>query len=206
MNIFFIHGLLSLPTTATGQKFDAVTGITSIKLTYNPSATWATNWQSIVQQTAGKAKPGDLFVGESMGGFFAAQLAAYYGGIFYGWNPVVYPATQLMQFTDQDLTREDGATVRITKAAVQSYAGAPDARLTLRRVLLAMSLTDDLLDNTLAPLYYEEKQPLIDNVNDGHQFQQAATFRIVGARALALTEETAYKYVKYCVDNNIRPQ
>lgn len=185
MAIYFIHGLGSVPNTSTGLRFDAVTGITSTKLSYNAAGTWEENWLSLSSQTRNVTSD-DIFVGESMGGFFAAQLAAYYDAKFYGWNPVVAPEFQIMQFVG-DFVIEDGTHVTITKEAVLSYMRARDVRnlLSASAVGLVLCRNDTVLDYKLAETYYSKRLLFVDYTTDGHQLNQTTTFIIAGSRALA---------------------
>lgn len=199
-NIYFIHGLLSTPETATGKALDNVTGVASIKLDYSPEYTWSQNWSWLRSQTSG-ASSSDIFVGESMGGFFAAQLASRYDAKFYGWNPVIVPGEQLLQFVGEQYI-EDGRKVVITEEAILSYWNAPDQRGLMGSgcVGLMQSPQDDLLPYKLALSYYESKLNFVDLVTDGHSIQQPTSFKIAGSRVLAWAPDLAYPIIRAAKD------
>ena len=190
--IYFIHGLGSLPTTASGVRLDAATGIPSTKLSYNAAGTWEENILSLQQQTE-DADSNSIFVGESMGGFFAAQLAAQYKARCYLLNPATVPAHQLLQFVGP-FTIDGGTVVNITVEAVQSYNAALDPRRanTINKFGLMLSYEDELITPNDAAAYYANWSAFIDWVHDGHGIAQDSSYDIIGARINAWGMDTAF--------------
>lgn len=191
-SIFFLHGLGSLPATATGRRLDAATGIASVKLAYGPDKTWETNILSLQHQAA-KADANSIFVGESMGGFFAAQLAAQLRARCCLLNPVIVPAWQLRQFIGR-FTIEGGTSVTITEAAVRSYNAAPDPRTagTMGRIGLVLSHNDPVISPEDTGVYYGGWAGFVERVYDGHCFGHDASYKIIGDRIRAWNMDTAF--------------
>ena len=193
--IYFIHDLHSLPTSSRGTRLDEATGITSVKLGYGPAKTWETNIGSLFQQAA-HAATSAIFVGEGMGGFYAAQLAAYFRARCYLLNPVTVPAWHLQQYVGR-LAIEGGASVTITEKTIQSYNAAPDPRTTgtLGRIGLMLSRDDAVIPPEDTEVYYADWSLFTDWVDDGHTLGLDSSFRTIGDRIKAWTMALAFPLI-----------
>ena len=86
--IFFIHGAgCTADACPVADSLDALLGPMN-RLGYSSAETWEASWASLKSQTAG-AGNNALFIGESMGGFWAAQLSRLYDARCYLLNPVI---------------------------------------------------------------------------------------------------------------------
>lgn len=195
--IFFIHGLGGLPTTEAGARLDAATGIVSKKLAYDAGANWATNWATLLGQTKSTANKNCIFVGESMGGFFAAQLAVQYSARCYLLNPAIAPQWQLRQFIGP-FTIEGGREVIITEELVRSYNAAPDPRtlLTKGRIGLMLSYNDDLIDPRYTEAFYAGYSAFADWVDDGHGIGLDSSFDMIRDRVDAWDVDSAFARIR----------
>lgn len=200
--IYFIHGLGSKPTTETGTRLDAVTGITSIKLDYRAEKSYSTNWLNLLEQTK-DADMESIFVGESMGGFWASQLSARFHSRCYLLNPCISPAWQVRQFIGA--FNQGYGNVEITEETVRSYNTAPDQRTPWNKGKIGLMLSPG--DTVISPQYtdefYKDWSMFTDWVNDGHAIGLDTSYHIIGARISAWDANKAYAKCLYCIQNNI---
>lgn len=191
--MYFIHGLGCPPSCETAQGIDAALGTSMTKLSYQAEGAWSDNWQSLLEQTK-SADHNSIFIGESMGGFWAGQLSAHYHARCYLLNPAVAPAWQLRQFVGP--FNAGGREVVITEEGVRSYMAAPDPRQTLNKGRVALMLCPD--DTLINPLYtevfYAGRTALTDHVADGHAITTPASFAVIASRVAAWAEESAFDY------------
>ncbi len=167
MNIFFIHGLKASPTAGFITELEKQAQIEATKLAYLAEKTWEENWTNLKKQSHA-ANEQSIFIGVSMGGFFAAQLACSYGAKCYLANPVILPALQLGGFLGP--LEAGGRHVELTKQALYSYLAAPDPRLAhmQNKIGLMLSSNDTVLDYEQALTYYKDYTNFIDIVEDIH--------------------------------------
>ena len=181
--LYFIHGLGSFADTETGVRLDAATGIASTKLSYKAAGMWADNWAGLLAQTAG-APPSSIFVGESMGGFFAAQLALQYGARCYLLNGTTDPSVQLQQFIGSPLRLPDGTMIEITPEIAASYKAAPDPRVPgmRKKFGLLISHGDTIVNPQDTIAYYNGWEAFQDWVYDSHSILKPESYVIMGQR------------------------
>lgn len=201
--IYFIHGLGSTPTTATGTRLDAVTGTTSIKLDYRAEKTWAENWSSLLEQ-AQNATTDSIFVGESLGGFWASQFSMHFHARCLLLNPAIAPAWQLRQFIGS--FNQGYGPIQITEDVVRSYNAARDQRIEWNKgkVGLMLSPGDPVINPQYTNTFYAGGwAAFTDWVDDGHGIDLDSSFEILGARIAAWGMESSYAKCLYCIRNNI---
>lgn len=193
MNLYFIHGLGCPALCETGLAIDRVLEEESVKLSYAAEGLWADNFARLLAQSE-DADHNSLFIGESMGGFFAAQLSAHYHARSYLLNPVVHPAWQLRQFIGPFTA--GGRAVTITAENVRSYIQAPDQRSPLNkgRVGLMLSPADTLIEPLCSEAFYQGHTAFVDMVDDGHGIGNAASFAIIAQRVRDWKTENGFAY------------
>ena len=134
-------------------------------LSYFTHATYAASLESLLVQTE-SANHNSIFIGESFGGFWAAQLAAIKWANCILLNPVVYPAIQMQQFTGR-LIQANGEP--LSGALLKEYASAFDPRPRLKnRLILVLGKNDTVLDPELSCKYFHNIANLMIMTDDVH--------------------------------------
>ncbi|MDE5832983.1 MAG: hypothetical protein K2H64_08370 [Desulfovibrio sp.] len=165
MRFFYIHGFNggwpSRSGLALGKLLDA--GVFCLQYDYSKPFVECRDalWDAINSSRAKKI----CLMGTSLGGFYALSLRHPSIRKVVAWNPVVYPAVQLLQFVGENVRFNDGVAWRFEKSVALSYATAPDPRARIpspgmddnssppvRRVILG--LDDEILDSELGAAYW----------------------------------------------------
>lgn len=152
-----------------------------IQLGYHTHDTYQNTREFLLKQVAG-ADSNSMFIGESLGGFWASQLASHFNAYRYLLNPVINPPAQMAQFVGRQLQPGYPA---ITQAALNTYGFAPDPRsggLKAKTGLL-LSRNDQLLDANATASYYGDYAKYIDWRNDEHSIGTDESFNTVKIRA-----------------------
>lgn len=154
-------------------------GLTSIG--YHSHDTYQNTRALLLSQIAG-AGSNSLFIGESLGGFWAAQLAKHFGAYCYLLNPVTDVPSQMAQFVGRSL--QEGMPA-ITQANLNTYSAAPDPRPSMSlKVGLMLSGSDTTIDADTTVAYYRGIAPFVDWCDDGHAISNDASFKTIKLRAL----------------------
>lgn len=134
-----------------------------------------------------------VFIGESLGGFWAAQLAAHFRAHCYLLNPAVYPVWQLQQFIG--VTLQTGRPP-ITQDMCRSFAPAPDPRQTLlkSRIGLMLGTSDTVADGHVTEPYFGSFAKTVDWVSEGHAITNQSSFDLIVSRVNAIQTESALAY------------
>ncbi len=165
--IYYIHGLKAAPEVGIIAPLQTSANIKATCLAYYAENSWEHNWQYLLEQTQ-EADASSLFIGISMGGFFAAHLAAHLGAYCYLANPVISPALQLQGFVGK--MEAGGRDIELTKDTLNSYLHAPDPRLPAmeKRMGLIVAAHDSVVDPAHALIYFEKQALFTDTVDDTH--------------------------------------
>ncbi len=110
------------------------------------------------------------FIGTSLGGFFAAQLARHIISHAVMFNPVIYPQISLEKFIGKNENFSTGKTYELTREAVESYENFEDPRSGILSRTIFLGLHDSLLDYKEAENYWEG-QAAIYHVEEEHQIK-----------------------------------
>ena len=108
-----------------------------------------------------------VFVGSSLGGFYASQLSALFGCNCALFNPVVWPAQSLRQFVGPNTSFYGGQHWEFTDEMCDSYSIFADARIAPVSRFLVLGLADTLLNPEEARSYWQN-DAVIHETNDGH--------------------------------------
>ena len=182
--LFFIHGFNSCAASNTFRLLRAAFP-GALALEYPSHGFFADNRALLLRQAqaaltapveqgerAAKV-PALVVAGSSLGGFYAAQLAAqlarageYRVGCVL-FNPVVEPASALRPFLGLNTHFYTGERWEFTRAMLDSYALFDDPRPHLANTLLVLGRNDALLDPSLARAYWQGKAR-IHETDDGH--------------------------------------
>lgn len=182
MDVCFIHGAGDIAeTNARADALDQyIPGLK--RLSYWSDEEYGVTLKSLLSQ-ARNAGPASVFIGESFGGFWAAQIARALSCRCYLMNPVVFPATQMMQFADAVLQPGRPSMVN---SVIRAYAAAPDPRGSLTgRVGVMLGRNDDTIDPYVTAAYYGDNAA-IDWTNDSHAIALPDSFTLIANRVGAL--------------------
>lgn len=152
-----------------------------VTIGYDSHETYQNSWSRLLGQI-NPASPGYLFIGESLGGFWAAQLARHFGAKCYLLNPVTDVPSQMAQFVGRQLQPGRPA---ITQANLNTFRAAPDPRPSLRsKVGLMLSHNDTTINADTTAAYYNGYSAFTDWCNDGHVITSDASFQLIRMHAL----------------------
>jgi hypothetical protein len=118
--IFYIHGFNSL---STGSKkitdFSKFLNKEVRPLDYNSFDTFENNFNKLISET--KEFDEKIFIGTSLGGFYASMLAFYYESIAIMLNPAVEPNKTLKQLLGEHYNYTTGEKGVLMEETVNSY-------------------------------------------------------------------------------------
>lgn len=130
MRYVYIHGFNSGPGSRSGAALERMLGVPVIKAHNDYSLPFPDCIARIEQFLSRVAGEESLCVmGTSLGGFYALQLRRPQIEKIVVWNPVVFPALQLAQFTGENMRFTDGEKWFFSRQALLSYASAADPRV-----------------------------------------------------------------------------
>lgn len=123
-------------------------------------------------------------MGTSLGGFYALSLRHPSIKKVVVWNPVVFPALQLLQFVGLNVRFNDGVPWDFGREIAISYAEAPDPRVWINRLNPAPDCPapsrrvivgdeDEILDSELC-LTYWKRSASISIIESGHSVENYA--------------------------------
>lgn len=190
--IFFIHG--AGDTAQSSARYYAMEKyLKSLKpLSYFTHATYAASLESLLVQTE-SANHNSIFIGESFGGFWAAQLAAIKWANCILLNPVVYPAIQMQQFTGR-LIQANGEP--LSGALLKEYASAFDPRPRLKnRLILVLGKNDTVLDPELSCKYFHNIANLMIMTDDVHTVDKPESILKIAEAIFKIKSESFLKYL-----------
>ena len=147
-----------------------------IRLSYNSGDEYETNLSSLSSQIRqytvnnGEINQNTIFIGESMGGFWAAQLATIYGAKCLLINPILHITTQMQQFLGQHLQGEDKPA--ITQEQLNTYTDNLITNIKTEymrnRIFVVLSTNDTIIANEDTINFLGDYAKDIVYVNDEH--------------------------------------
>lgn len=181
----YIHGFNSGAGSRSGKALEHVTG-QSIFCPQNdysrPFDECLNNLQNLILKTR-SGKESIILLGTSLGGFYAMQLRLPNTKQVIAWNPVIYPAIQLANFTGENTRFTDNVKWHFSRTACLSYAQAPDPRVWPNEMLqkienmnscngkntfpvpernIIIGTQDDLLDHELGFAYWRGHAKMLE--------------------------------------------
>lgn len=189
---FFIHGAGDVAATDARADTLSLTWPDLVRLSYWTDEGYSASWSSLLAQTA-SADHNSIFIGESLGGFWAAQLASKYRARCYLLNPAIFPAWQLQQFIGSSLQPSRPA---ITIETCRSFSAAPDPRTSLsyKRIGLMLGLADTVVDAHITETFYGGYAQTVDSVSDGHAITNPSSFDTIVSRVNAMNDESSLAF------------
>ena len=192
MTKFFIHGAGDVAETDVRANTLSATWPDLIRLSYWTDEGYSASWASLINQTV-SADHNSVFIGESLGGFWAAQLAAHYRAQCFLLNPAIFPAWQLQQFIGLSL---QPSRASITLDMCRDFSSAPDSRtlLAYNRIGLMLGTSDSVIDGHITEKYFGGYVSSVDWVDEGHAITKQANFDIIISRVNAMKNESSLAY------------
>lgn len=182
MRYVYIHGFNSGPESRSGAALEKLLGQPVLRAANDYSRQFPECLRTLRQFLIDRAGDDELcLMGTSLGGFYSLQLRLPQIAKVVAWNPVVFPALQLAQFTGENVRFTDGQKWIFSREALLSYASAPDPREWLNFAFKNQAVTqparkifigteDELLDPRLCAVYWNGHAPL-EMIASGHSIE-----------------------------------
>lgn len=166
--VWFIPGLDTSITSPRVRQINKAFEDKLSLLEWWPMDNFESNWNDLKEATT-DLRATDVIIGESMGGFYAAHLAATVGCGALLLNPVVNPATQCQSLIGTRIG-PSGQQYKLTQGLLDSYDAATDPRVPdMRKHFgLYLALNDELINPEVAQSYYSGWTMFVDTTANGH--------------------------------------
>lgn len=172
--IFYIHGFNSL---ATGnpkiQEVENFTGEKVIPLDYVSGDDYSSNislMRSVVLKNMLFDNVTDketlVFLGTSLGGYYAAMLASLFKGKAVMLNPALYPSIQLKHFLGENINFSTQEKYVLREKVVESY---PSIEIP-EKVIFFINKNDELIPSEETVSFVENKYDYVLFPDGGHRF------------------------------------
>lgn len=171
--IVYLHGFNSAGTVNNDKVIELMKLDDVYIITYNTFG----NASEIIDKIAGEVDGFTdlIFVGTSLGGFFAAQLAKRFDAPAVLINPLFEPETNLKQFIDvpqANFVTEELRT--LTATAVESYAGLPEIANPDKYAIVPLVIIaedDELIPFALSKEHFQ-RLILFTTKDGGHRYNK----------------------------------
>lgn len=171
--IFYIHGFNSSASN-NQDKFDELVNIFEdtrvVMLEYDSGRTATEIIEKLTKEAKGDLRNSndfpDIFIGTSLGAFFADILAEKFEGYAALFNPCHAPSRLLAQFVGENTNFGTGVTYTFTRQALDSYREHERRYRSPKCVFVAQ---DDELLNPLEVADYYEHHARIISMDGGHR-------------------------------------
>lgn len=184
MKYFYIHGLNSGPQSRSGAALEKLLGQEVIRCACDYSLPFGDCYPRLSAFIEEAANGDEIaLMGTSLGGFYALQLRMPGIAMITAWNPVIFPALQLAQFTGENTRFTDNVKWIFSREALLSYAAAPDPRVWQNpywqnsgasadcpQRMIFLGDHDDLLDHEVSGAYWAGHAPILV-INSGHSIE-----------------------------------
>lgn len=150
------------------ERIGTVTGIT-----YDTSKTFNEIYDFLIDQALQYDLTEVVFVGTSLGGFWAANLAQYFGTPSVLINPCYDPTNMLTKYIGMHTNYQTGEQTDFSNAARESYIGINIQNLNfVYRPLLIVDLADDVIDsNKTIELLSDGMAETVQWTGGSHRFE-----------------------------------
>lgn len=130
MEYVYIHGFNSGAGSRSGEALERLLGRPVLRVISDYSKPYLECLRNMEAQILAQfPSPAELCImGTSLGGFYALELRLAGIAKVAAWNPVVFPALQLVKFVGENTRFTDGRKWHFSNEARLSYAEAPDPR------------------------------------------------------------------------------
>jgi len=176
--VYLLHGFASAPKYPSDKAdvFAAVFGLEVKQIAYDSAAGFVDNMAQLKGQV--DVAP-FLFVGTSLGAFYANKLAEFFYLEFAAasvmLNPCHDPAEMLHGVLGEHINYATDETFTFTEQALVSYQGVSliDASIAMPRTML-LNMDDELIDSAETILLYQDKLCIFSFAHGGHRFENIA--------------------------------
>jgi predicted esterase YcpF (UPF0227 family) len=203
--IFYIHGFNSGPKPSKAIEINEIVSANLITLSYDSSFECLYNINDLIYQVKdalgekenlspllasesnvnfdpllNQKNEDIIFMGTSLGGFYAKRLAEYFRTYCVMINPVIDPIMELRRFIGDHVNFVTGKQYRFTEKTLFSYQ-AYRKTSTYSPTLIFVSSCDELLSNNFEKVCFEfQNSAIIVKTNTSHQvrFKDLPSFDI----------------------------
>lgn len=196
--IYYVHGFASGKNSSTGRALAEAFPQVSL-LEYDSSGTFSENLKKLKSQLSA-FDTSRIFVGSSLGAYYAAQLCAATGfdksARLVLINPVLNPAENLKLFIGTNRSFETRESFELSAESVASY---PRLRPPVVLTTLLSAENDELLDAAEARRLFSKNRARIVPVKGGHCLEDKlalldAVQEISGPEALAYLDRLSLSH------------
>lgn len=180
MNYVYLHGFNSAydPLSTKVQELNKIGKVFGV--TYNTFGTY----QEIVDEISSQVPDSDelVFVGTSLGGFWAAEMARKFGVPSVIINPCTDPRVMLQKYVGIAQTNYiNGEVNTLTTESVNSYPGSGISRAGHYLPLVLLDMGDDVIDSFQTQkdlegfpmIHWEEGSHRFDHIQDATKHIQS---------------------------------
>ncbi|WP_044616571.1 YqiA/YcfP family alpha/beta fold hydrolase [Gynuella sunshinyii] len=178
--LVFLHGFLSSPDSEKAQilrhnlhLFPHAVGFEVPQIPLDLSRAQVMLADLVVQSRHNGVEP--VFIGSSLGGFFAWQLAAEFAVKAVLVNPAVQPDISLQHYPDTVQNPYTGETLHINQNVIETLKKWRETRrIPNKQIMLVLQTGDEVLDYRDALSRFPVSQALIQP-RGSHRFEQFET-------------------------------
>jgi len=183
--VYLLHGFASAPKYPSDKAdvLAAVFGLEVKQIAYDSAAGFVDNMTQLKGQV--DVAP-FLFVGTSLGAFYANKLAEFFYPKFVAasvmLNPCHDPAEMLRGVLGEHINYATDETFTFTKQALATYQGVSlmDASITTPRTML-LNMDDERIDSAKTVALYQDKLRIFSFAQGGHRFQNIGSDEVLSA-------------------------
>lgn len=166
--VFYIHGFNSL---ATGSKkitdFSRFLGMTVTPLDYESGNFYDNNIEKMIKViNKFKNQEPHIFIGTSLGGFYAANLATIFNGTAIMLNPAINPSQTLQKYLGINENYTTFQTYTLVEEKVNSY---PDIRIP-EKTLVLLNEGDEVISSLDTISFLDNKYRYVLFPGGNHRF------------------------------------
>jgi len=183
--VYLLHGFASAPKYPSDKAdaLAAVFGMEVKQIAYDSAASFADNMVKLKGQV--DVAP-HLFVGTSLGAFYANKLAEFFYPDFAAasvmLNPCHDPANMLQGVLGEHINFATDETFTFSEPALASYQGVSliDASVAMPRTML-LNMDDERIDSFETILLYQDKLRIFSFAQGGHRFENIGSDEVLNA-------------------------
>ena len=188
--VYLLHGFASAPKYPS-DKANALAAVFELpvkQIAYDSAANFMDNMAQLKTQI--DVAP-HVFVGTSLGGFYANKLAEFFYSEYTAasamLNPCHDPAEMLVNVLGEHINYATDETFIFTEQALVSYQGVRlmDALITMPRAML-LNKDDERIDSATTMQLYQDKLRIFSFGHGGHRFENIASHEVLSALKASL--------------------
>ncbi|MDX8381900.1 MAG: YqiA/YcfP family alpha/beta fold hydrolase [Ghiorsea sp.] len=181
--VYLVHGFASAPKYPS-DKADALVeafGLPVKQIAYDSAAGFVDNMAQLKGQVD---VPPHLFVGTSLGAFYANKLAEFFypenAAASVMLNPCHNPAEMLHGVLGEHINFATDETFMFTEQALASYQGVSliDGSIAMPRTML-LNMDDERIDSAKTVALYQDKLHIASFAQGGHRFENIGSDEVL---------------------------